>query len=155
MLEQQQVLANSIKRKKQLQEQLEELRLLEDTYQTEILKLLKEAEVETVEAFYEADEQYKQFMQITNELKQIDLQLNAYDDLVLSIDGTIQEANNQINEYQEEEIQIKQLKGALLKEQATLHVETDHLLQDQQYRDQLQQFEQQKASLNENAKSGS
>ncbi len=152
MLEQQQVLANSIKRKKQLQEQLEELRLLEDTYQTEILKLLKEAEVETVEAFYEADEQYKQFMQITNELKQIDLQLNAYDDLVLSIDGTIQEANHRITEYKKTEIQIKQHKDALLKEQATLHVETDHLLQDQQYRNQLQQFEQQKALLNENAK---
>ncbi|MGX9135880.1 AAA family ATPase [Rummeliibacillus sp. JY-2-4R] len=152
MLEQQQILVSSIERKKQLQEQLDELRLLDETYQNELLKLLEEAKVETVEAFYEADAQYRQFMQLTYELQQIDVQLKAFDEVVLTIDGTIQEADSRINEYKKAEIQIRQKKDALLKEQATLHVETEHLLQDQQYRNQLQQFEQQKALLNQNAK---
>ncbi|MFJ8263466.1 AAA family ATPase [Rummeliibacillus sp. NPDC094406] len=152
MLEQKHAMDSSLERKKQLQQQLEELQLLDDAYRGELLKLLKEAGVQTSDAFYEAADQYTQFMNTTLEIKQIDAQLQMFDNKVLLLNWTIQDANNQVNQYKVQELELQQQKDVLIKEQATLQAKTEHLLQDDHYGNELQKFEQKKAALNENAK---
>lgn len=152
MLEHKQNLESSLDRKTELQQQIEELQLLDDMYQGEMMKLLKEANVNTIDEFYEAADQYAQFENAMLEIKQIDAQLQMYNDKILLLKLTIQEANNQLHQYKEHELQLQQHKNILLKEQATLQAKIEHLLLDQQYGNQLQKFEQQKAAFNENAK---
>ncbi|MGG0655192.1 AAA family ATPase [Rummeliibacillus pycnus] len=152
MVEHKHLMESSLKRQQQLLHQIEELQLLDDTYQGEMKKLLQEAGVQTSNEYYEAANQYSQFMNIKQEMKQIDIQLQMFDDQVLLTKWTIQDANNKLDKFKEEGLKLQQQKNGLLKEQATLYAQTEHLLQDQQYGNELQHFEQQKAALNESAK---
>lgn len=152
MLESKHLIESSLERKRQFQQQLEELQLLDETYRGELVKLLQEAGVETTGEYYEAAEQYTQFMNLTRELKQIDAQLEMYNDEVLSISWTIEEATLRLSQCKEEEEKLHEQKNELLKEQANLRAKTENLLEDQRYGDELQKFEQQKSTLNDNAK---
>lgn len=152
MLEFKHLIEGSLERKKQLQQQKEELQLLDETYQSELSKLLQEAGVQTTDEYYEAAEQYTQFMNSTHELKQIEAQLEMYNNEVLSISWSMEESTLRLSQYKEEEGKLHEQKNELLKEQAILRAKTENLLQDQRYGDELQKFEQQKAVLNGDAK---
>lgn len=152
MLELQHSIESSLEKKKESQQQIEELSLLDDTYQEEIKKLLQDANVKTVDEYYKAAEQYQQYKNTNFSLKQIEAQLNMFDKTVQSTELPIQDINNRFAQYDEQEKQLQLQRNRLLKEQATLHAQAEHLLEDRQYGDHLQQLEQQKAIFNNNAK---
>lgn len=152
MLEQKHSINHLAERKKQLQQQLAELSLLQNTYQEEIEKLLQEAQVQTADEYYRAADQYTQLVNIHTLLKQINAQLKMFDDKLYTSNLSIQDIINRLDQYKEQELQLQQQRNILLKEQATLHAQVEHLLEDQQYAHHLQQFEQQKAAFNDHAK---
>ncbi|WP_158582309.1 AAA family ATPase [Rummeliibacillus sp. POC4] len=152
MLELQQSIENSLEKKKELQQQLEELILLNDTYEEEIFKLLQDANVKTIDEYYKAAEQYNEFEKTYFSLKQIEAQLQMFDKTVQTTELSIEDINYRINQYNEHEKQFQLQKNLLLKEQATLHAQAEHLLEDRQYGNHLQQFEQHKAAFNTNAR---
>lgn len=152
MLELQHSIESSLEKKKELQQQLEELSMLHDTYEEEILKLLQDANVTTVDEYYKAAEQYHQFEKMQFSLQQTEAQLQMFDKTIQTTDLSIEDINHRITQYNEHEKQLQLQKSLLLKEQATLNAQAEHLLEDRQYGNHLQQFEQHKAAFNTNAK---
>lgn len=143
---------NAIATKQQLLSKWDELTLLQQSYLDEMKKLYAEAGVDTKEEFYKAGEQSVLKANLTTELSQINDQLSSYDTDLLDLDLSDEEATARLNDEMEHEKSIREEKNALLKERAELIAKTEHLLEDDQYRNQLQLFEQQKAKLNQEAK---
>ncbi|WP_203248682.1 ATP-binding protein [Sporosarcina beigongshangi] len=133
-------------------EVMREVAELADRLQDRIQQLLAEAGVETVEAFYAADQIVQEVGKLTEQLNDIQLQL-AVHGTIESHDGvTEEEVAVQLADNNSAQSVVDEQLKELINEQASLVHKTNHLLTDETYGRKLQLFEMKKAELAELAK---
>lgn len=131
----------------QIDSKIQEVQPLLTNYEAAIAQLFLDANVESENAFYEAYEQYQHQQKLQSELQAIHYQLD-------SLDMQQQESFLSAEQLQEKIQALEEVRNALrieiehcLEERAALQIEKEHLLNDEQYGLLLQQFEQEKAIL--------
>lgn len=131
----------------QIDSKIQEVQPLLANYEAAIAQLFLDANVESENAFYEAYEQYQLQQKLQSELQAIQYQLD-------SLDMQQQESFLSAEQLQEKIQALEEVRNALrieieqcLEERAALQIEKEHLLNDEQYGLLLQQFEQEKAIL--------
>ncbi|AYC30176.1 ATP-binding protein [Paenisporosarcina cavernae] len=136
----------------QKEKEWKEKQQLKQAFVQEKENLLNEANVSEEKSFYLADQQHRTYVEATNRLKQIESQLTS-----IGID------DNDLNHLENTEQRVQELetrsrentarRHELLEEQATLKQLTKSLMEDEAYGNLLQEFETEKAFLQELAKS--
>lgn len=131
----------------QIHSKKQEVQPLLENYESEIAKLFHDANVESENAFYEAYEQFQHQQKLQSELQAIQFQL-------ASLDVQQQESFLSADQLHEKIQALEEVRNAVrieiehcLEERAALQIEKEHLLNDEQYGLLLQQFEQEKALL--------
>ncbi|KOY82251.1 AAA family ATPase [Lysinibacillus macroides] len=117
-----------------------------ESYMADITQLFGAANVQNEQAYYEVHEQFEQQKKITTELQTIHNQLAA---LNLSNQEGLQEASvmEGIRALEQDQNLVQQELDQCLEQRATLQIQKDQLLNDETYGQLLQQFEQEKAQL--------
>ncbi|MFJ5767919.1 AAA family ATPase [Lysinibacillus sp. NPDC093210] len=125
----------------------QEVQPLLENYESEIAQLFHDANVESENAFYETFEQFQQQQKLQSELQAIQYQL-------ASLDMQQQERFLSAEQLHEKIQALEEVRNAVrieiehcLEERAALQIEKEYLLNDEQYGLLLQQFEQEKALL--------
>ncbi|MBK3495950.1 AAA family ATPase [Viridibacillus sp. YIM B01967] len=124
---------------------------LHKSYTAEILNLFEEADAESAEDFYKANEQFELYKDRSQSLKQVEEQLAMFDEATITVRLNDIESQNLLVQITATLASLQEKKDALLREQAGLQSKTVGLLTDEKYGIHLQWFEQQKATLAEQA----
>jgi uncharacterized protein YhaN len=131
----------------QIHSKKQEVQPLLENYESEIAQLFHDANVESENAFYVAFEQFQHQQKLQSELQAIQYQL-------ASLDMQQQESFLSAEQLHEKIQALEEVRNAVrieiehcLEERAALQIEKEHLLNDEQYGLLLQQFEQEKALL--------
>lgn len=85
MTEQQQLVVTAKEKLQQLDNIIDEKTNLHKSYTTEILNLFEEADVETAEDFYKANEQFQLYKDNSLALKQVEEQLSMFDETAVNV----------------------------------------------------------------------
>lgn len=131
--------------------QLNEKQQLHAVHSDDIRMLWNEAKVETEGDFYEADQAFRLKQSLLQELKAIQVQLES----IGEISFQMEDENEQILQLEQLDAQSKTIvesRNDLFEEKAVLKQQISSLLDDEQYGQTLQQFEQKKAELAELAR---
>ncbi len=129
-----------------LQIKIEGIQSRIESYVADITQLFSAANVQNEQAYYEVHEQFEQQKKITTELQTIHNQLAA---LNLSTQEGLREVSvmEDILVLEQEQNLVQQELDQCLEQRATLQFQKDQLLNDETYGQLLQQFEQEKAQL--------
>ncbi|MEX3624099.1 ATP-binding protein [Viridibacillus arvi] len=151
MTEQQQLVVTAKEKLQQLDNIIDEKTNLHKSYTTEILNLFEEADVETAEDFYRANEQFQLYKDNSLALKQVEEQLSMFDETAVNVQLNDIESQSLLEHISATLLSLQEKKDKLLSEHAKLQAKTIDLLSDQKYGIQIQKFEEQKAALAEQA----
>jgi len=152
MTEQQQLVVTAKEKLQQLENIIDEKTNLHKSYTNEILHLFEEADVETAEDFYRADEQFQLYKDNFLSLKQVEEQLAMFDEASVNVQLNDIESQNLLEQISATLLSLQEKKDKLLSEHAELQAKTIGLLSDEKYGIQIQRFEEQKAALAEQAR---
>ena len=128
-------------------QQIEERQPFITSYNNEMEQLFKEANVQEETAFYNAYAEFKQYQQLRAELQHIDSQLASLDVQQRTLPISKEQVDEKTELMEIARIELQQQIDHCLEERATLQMQKDYLVNDQQYGELLQQFEQEKALL--------
>ena len=145
--QEQQALAQTKDQLAMLLQQVQERQPLIKNYKNEIDQLFKEANVQTEAAYYEAYVEFEQHQQLIAELQTVDSQLASLDVLQVSIPNSKDQLNLKTKNIEVARGELQQQIDVCLEQRASLQIQKEHLLNDEKYGDLLQQFEQEKAIL--------
>lgn len=139
------------RKKEQLLEKQAHQQVLMNRLLQERLDILKEANVETEEAYYEAYTKYEQSLLLTKQIATIEAQLSTHNQQRLENYPTQAEVVEQLKEHRKQLMESETMLQQLVEERAQLQQKIEHLLTNDQTSRQLQQFEMKKAELEEAA----
>lgn len=131
----------------QIDSKIQEVQPLLANYEAAIAQLFLDANVESENAFYEAYEQYQHQQKLQSELQAIQYQLDSLDMQQQKSFLSAEQLQEKIQALEEVRNDLRIEIEHCLEERAALQIEKEHLLNDEQYGLLLQQFEQEKAIL--------
>ncbi|MFJ7738604.1 AAA family ATPase [Lysinibacillus sp. NPDC097287] len=130
-----------------LLQQVQESQPLITNYEDEIEQLFKVANVQEEVAYYEAFAEFEQHQQLIAELQTVKSQLASLDTLHVSVPISKDQLDVKTKTIEEARGELQQQVDACLEQRASLQMQKEQLLNDEKYGELLQQFEQEKAIL--------
>ncbi|KOS71620.1 hypothetical protein AEA09_01115 [Lysinibacillus contaminans] len=145
--QEQQTMVQTTEQLSNLAQQVQERQPLITNYENEIEQLYTVANVQAEAAYYEAYAKFEQHQQLIAELQTVDSQLASLDALHVSAPISKEQLDIKTTAMELARSELQQQIDGCLEERAALQVQKEHLLNDEKYGELLQQFEQEKALL--------
>ena len=145
--QEQQTMAQTTEQLSSLGQQIQERQPLITNYEQEIEQLFQMANVQAEAAFYEAFATFEQHQQLVAELQTVDSQLASLDAQRVSTPISKEQLDMKAKTMEKARGELQQQIDGCLEERVALQLQKEHLLNDGKYGELFQQFEQEKALL--------
>ena len=145
--QEQQTMAQTTEQLSSLAQQVQEKQPLITNYEHEIEQLFQAANVQAEAAYYEAFAAFGQHQQLESALQTVDSQLASLGAQHDFTPVSKEQLEMKAKTMEQARGELQQQIDACLEERAALQLQKEHLLNDEKYGELLQQFEQEKALL--------